>query len=545
VDEPPPDGGAVEPRSRGRRIAAGVLTALAALLVFLALVAPNQIPRYTPLSLVRIPIEGLVAAAVLVVLPARARRVVAIALGVLLGLLTIVKIVDVGFYSVLNRPFNLVLDWILFGDAFDWLSASFGRAGAIGTLVLAVLIIVGVLVFMTLAVRRLTRIALRHKTSVLRGTTVLAVVWLVCALTGAALASAGAAGLVYDRAVQIHAGIVDKKAFTAQAAVDPYRDTPGNQLLTGLRGKDVIITIIESYGRVAVQDPAVDSVLDAGTRELAGAGYSARSGFLTSSTFGANSWLAHGTFFSGLRIDNQQRYNTLVASDRLTLSKAFQKAGWRTVAVMPGTIGPWNEDRFYGLDKVYADKDLGYRGPAFSWSTMPDQYTFSAFQRLEYATPGRGPLMAEIVTVSSHAPWEPIPRLLPWSAVGDGSVYDPSATKGDLPEAIVHMDPTQVRANYMLSVQYALNTLISYVKTYGNDNMVMVFFGDHQPSPIVSGNGATHDVPVTIVARDPSVLDRVSSWHWSDGLRPDPNAPVWPMESFRDKFLTAFGSQAR
>ncbi|MCW2492864.1 MAG: hypothetical protein JWN47_2228, partial [Frankiales bacterium] len=55
------------------------------------------------------------------------------------------------------------------------------------------------------------------------------------------------------------------------------------------------------------------------------------------------------------------------------------------------------------------------------------------------------------------------------------------------------------------------------------------------------GPGASHDVPITIIARDPAVMDRISGWGWQDGLRPDANAPVWPMDAFRDRFLTAFG----
>jgi hypothetical protein len=47
-------------------------------------------------------------------------------------------------------------------------------------------------------------------------------------------------------------------------------------------------------------------------------------------------------------------------------------------------------------------------------------------------------------------------------------------------------------------------------------------------------------VPITIVARDRGVLDRIASWGWTDGLRPGPQAPVWKMDAFRDKFLTAF-----
>ncbi|MDT7694495.1 MAG: hypothetical protein QOI75_3862, partial [Pseudonocardiales bacterium] len=40
-----------------------------------------------------------------------------------------------------------------------------------------------------------------------------------------------------------------------------------------------------------------------------------------------------------------------------------------------------------------------------------------------------------------------------------------------------------------------------------------------------------------------AVLDRISGWGWQDGLKPGPNAPVWRMDAFRDRFLTAFGSQ--
>ncbi|EEP70131.1 CDP-alcohol phosphatidyltransferase [Micromonospora sp. ATCC 39149] len=72
---------------------------------------------------------------------------------------------------------------------------------------------------------------------------------------------------------------------------------------------------------------------------------------------------------------------------------------------------------------------------------------------------------------------------------------------------------------------------------------MLVFLGDHQPSPVVTGENASRDVPITIVARDPRVLDRIDGWQWQDGLRPSPDAPVWRMDAFRDRFLTAFGSR--
>ena len=44
-------------------------------------------------------------------------------------------------------------------------------------------------------------------------------------------------------------------------------------------------------------------------------------------------------------------------------------------------------------------------------------------------------------------------------------------------------------------------------------------------------------------AHDPAVLNQIAGWGWTVGMRPDPQAPVWPMNAFRDRFLAAFGSQ--
>ena len=47
--------------------------------------------------------------------------------------------------------------------------------------------------------------------------------------------------------------------------------------------------------------------------------------------------------------------------------------------------------------------------------------------------------------------------------------------------------------------------------------------------------------PLRVIARDPSVLKGIGGWKWQSGLLPSPHAPVWPMSSFRNRFLTAFG----
>ena len=474
----------------------------------------------------------------------------AILVGLVLGLLTVMKVLDMGFFAALDRPFDPVSDWSYFGSAVDLLGDSIGRTGAIVSTTGAVLLAVAVVVLLPLAVLRLTRIAAEHRTSSIRSITAIGVFWVLSALVGlqvapgASIASASAAGLAYDQLRQIRDGIQDQAAFERTTTNDSSANTGGADLLGGLHGKDVVIAFVESYGRVAVQDSefssGVDAVLDAGTARLRAAGFSSRSAFLTSPTFGGISWLAHSTLQSGLWIDNQQRYDQLVSSDRFTLSDAFRRAGWRTVGDVPSNEREWPEGTsFYHYDQIYDDGNVGYVGPTFGYASMPDQYTLSAFQRLELSRPARAPVMAEIDLVSSHTPWAPLPRLVDWNQVGDGSIFRGMPEQGQQPED-VWRQTSDVRAAYGQSIEYSLNTLVSFVENCGDPNLVLVVLGDHQPAAVVSGQGAGHDVPITVIAHDPAVTDRIAGWDWQDGMRPGPQAPVWPMDSFRDRFLDAF-----
>jgi hypothetical protein len=342
----------------------------------------------------------------------------------------------------------------------------------------------------------------------------------------------------------VQAGVEDHAVFADQIRRDRYRTTPGSQLLTGLRGKDVLLVFVESYGQVAVQGSSfsskVDTVLRQNTRTLSSAGFQARSGFLTSSTFGGLSWLAHSTMQAGVWVNSQPRYDQLVKTRRTTLSDAFRRAGWRTVGDAPSNNRAWPQGKsFYHFDKLYDRRNVGYHGPHYAYASMPDQYVFAALQRLELGKQHRKPLFAEVDLVSSHAPWTRIPRLIGWDEVGDGSIFEhqpvDTVTRADL---FSHHD--KVRAAYGRSVEYSMSALVSFVQHYGNENLVLIVLGDHQPAKVVSGETPTHNVPISIIAHDPKVLQAISSWHWQPGLLPSPDAPLWRMSSFRDRFLGAF-----
>jgi hypothetical protein len=50
------------------------------------------------------------------------------------------------------------------------------------------------------------------------------------------------------------------------------------------------------------------------------------------------------------------------------------------------------------------------------------------------------------------------------------------------------------------------------VETCHNKDLVRIALGDHQPTTIVSRQGASHDVPITIIAQDPAVMSQISRW---------------------------------
>ncbi len=541
-------------RGRVRTSFGAALTIVAILLVWSALVAPDHPIHLTPGAFVRVPLEGLALIAVALVLPTTARRLLAGIVGLVLALVVILKILDIGFFAAFDRPFDPYLDASYVGIGSETLRASIGASDANLVLAGLAVLVVALVVFMTLAVLRVTRVAASHRWWSLRAITALGVVWVLCWVSGARLisdtpiASTSAADLVLDEVRTVQADLADHAVFAKEISHDRFRDTPGDQLLTGLRGKDVLLAFVESYGKVAVQgssfSPQVSAALDKWTEGLQAAGFSSRSAFLTSPTFGGISWLAHSSMLSGVWVDTQGRYDQLVKTDRFTLSVAFKRAGWRTVDVVPSNDRAWSEGSFYHFDKLYDRRDVGYHGPRFAYASMPDQYVLSALQRLELAKRHRRHVFAELDLVSSHTPWTHIPRRIDWRHVGDGSVFN-SVPVDHTAKSALWSDSSRLRAAYGRSIQYTMSTLVSFVRRYGDPNLVLVVLGDHQPSTAVTGLSPSHDVPISVIAHDPAVLDRIAGWGWGDGLRPVPQAPVWPMSAFRDRFLSAFGSHAR
>ena len=505
------------------------------------LILPSNPADFSSLPLPPFPLEilGLVLAAVL--LPCAAFRIFRPAATVILALILFLKLADIGTGLAFQRPFNPYLDFKVIRDGWNLLSGSLGRFEAAALTVAAFsiwLLVVASLFWSLRGFRTLSSSVSRILAAALSAC--LAVGMVALTVSTAPPVSADVAAYLANRVSLMHRSIADLSAFERELASDPLDSLSPPQHFSQLAEKDVIFIFVESYGRSALENPSYASRIQARLQEMdrgiSSMGLEARSGWLTSPTVGGLSWLAHGALLSGLWTDNQARYDRMIASRRLPVNALFRNAGWQTTAIMPAITMDWPESAYFGYDTVRDATGLGYRGKPFNWVTMPDQYTLSAFERLDRPT-GHRPVMAEIALISSHAPWTPVPTLVGWNSIGDGRVFNSQADAGDPPSA-VWSDPERIRIQYLASIDYVLQTLSSYIARHGDDTL-FVLLGDHQPAAVVTGEGASRDVPMHIIG-PAALLDQISDWGWSNGMIPAAELPPLRMDLFREKFVRSF-----
>lgn len=521
------------------------LTVIAFLGLFVALTLPNRLAWINPPALLFLPLEFMIIGLVLLLVPGRAGDVCRIVLTLLLGLAIVLRGADLVTHEIFARPFNLVLDSHLLADGSRLLTGVLGNfaAVAVGVMMAAA---AGLLCWLAYVMLQRIQQALRAVPRMSGG------VLLSLLLAGMFLNSAGwprTGTFAWDQLV-LHGrdtvdSIRDIQEFAEVVNEDEWADRSGAGLFDKLQGKDVYIVFAESYGRVLLErEPFVDSIrasLQQAQSILEADGVHMRSAFLTSPTVGGLSWLAHASALSGAWIDSETRYESLVISRRATLNRLFRDAGWHTVAAMPAISMAWPEGNYYGYDHIYHAHNFGYEGLPFNWVTMPDQYVWSALHARERTHADRRPVMAELALISSHAPWTPIAHVVPWNDVGDGRIFNEQAQSGPSPEE-VWSEVESIRDHYRQSIEYMLATLVSYVQTYGDEDLVILVLGDHPPAPLVSGDTEGKQVPIHLIAHDPAVIEAINDWQWQPGLLPDSSAPVWRMDRLRDLFIEAFSS---
>lgn len=319
--------------------------------------------------------------------------------------------------------------------------------------------------------------------------------------------------------------------------------------LDALHGADVLIVFAEAYGAVTLDRPEIATALAQARQALEQAidatGRRVVSARVRSPTFGGASWLAHAALLAGIDTRDPDDYRLLLSSRRPTLVKHFARHGYRTVGWMPGLQRPWPEGAFYGFERREGADGIGYAGPAFGYWRIPDQASMALLQAQELAPPGAGgdaaatrrPRFMVFPTVSTHAPFAPLPPYVEdWQRVGGPLGFSPDAPAGALSAAGSWTTPTPA---YVAAMRYQFRWLAAWLREHAPAELLLIVIGDHQPIGAVTGPGASWEVPVHVVGRDPVVLARLQAAGFGAGLQPQPPA-IGPMHALTQILLDAF-----
>jgi hypothetical protein len=341
----------------------------------------------------------------------------------------------------------------------------------------------------------------------------------------------------------------ERRRFSDELGTTPIHAPTDHDLFLHLRDSDVLLAFVESYGLSAIDDPRYAPVIGPRLEDLAtrvtDAGLHLATGQLVAPTQGGQSWFSHLSVLSGLWVDNQLKYDLLLASGRETLIDDFRRAGHRTVALMPANTLAWPEGERLGYEEILGRRDIDYAGPALNWVTMPDQFTWSFLeQSVRHSDIDNRPVFVELGLISSHAPWTPIlPVLSDWDTIGDGSVFSPWRDAGERPQDL-WLDHNRVREHFALSVDYAINVVTGYAERYVDDRTLLVVMGDHQPAPLITGDDASRAVPVHIISGDRALVQPFWDWGFSDTAFPPVDETPMRMGAFRDWFVRAYSRSA-
>ncbi len=532
----------------------GILTAiLAAVVLDLVLIQPNHPGAVAWDAFLLLPLElPAILLAVLVLGTSRVGVVLRLVLVALLTVIVVLKTADFVMFTSLSRGFNPVGDLPLVRSFYDLLVGNLGRAAAIAAVIGAILVIVGLIALLWWALRVWSRFSLPHPWSLFATTAAILMAVLVIIDVGAKMGrwsnpftypgTAFTTRVGVERVVTAQNTIAELRVFRTAAENDPFVDQPG---LFDLVDRDVIVVFVESYGRTSIDTPFYADLhretLATAQAELADLGLSMSSTLLGSPTQGGQSWLAHSTFANGLWVPNQTSYRAVLSSGRQTLFHLAQDAGFHTAAVMPQITLDWPEAQFMGFETILAEADLGYAGQPFNWITMPDQFTFAAMDRLLRNERGDDrPYFIQMALGSSHAPWVPVPELIDWDDLGDGTVFDPIVAASDTPR-VVWKDYDRVRDQYRLAVDYALQTVFAYAALHAEDPPLMIIVGDHQAAGFIALDERPH-VPMHIVGPQ-GLVDRLSDADFTPGLIPQGETPIRRMDLMRAHILQALSSR--
>jgi hypothetical protein len=296
--------------------------------------------------------------------------------------------------------------------------------------------------------------------------------------------------------------------------------------LKGLGGADFKLFFFESYGAVSFDKPELFATIEPQLREfeaeLKSAGRHVASAFVTSTTFGGGTDLAHMAMMTGVDTRDPIRHDILLTTKVPTLARHFKSKGFEAFGFYPGLDWDWAEGVFYGYDNLIDGRALSYQGPTLGYWKIPDQFALARFHQLYPVTEKTPPRFVFYSSSSSHFPFQPVPPYQPsWSKVLEPVPFD-VAQIAQLQNA--NTDWLNMAQSYAQMVRYNFQCLRGYFRLNHGRDFVMLLLGDHQPASNVTGEGASWDVPVHVIASRPELIARFVNAGFTPGLIPQAEA---------------------
>jgi hypothetical protein len=292
--------------------------------------------------------------------------------------------------------------------------------------------------------------------------------------------------------------------------------------MKALKGADVLFLLVESYGASVFHNAYLNSgvgpMLEHFGADLSDHGWYAASNFLVSPTYGGGSWMAHATLNTGVRVGDGLEYAVILHASPppRTMGQIFKEAGYRSVLVQPGTTRPFPEGMSFGFEKKYYAWQLEYQGPPFGWAEMPDEYVLDYIQRKELDAP-RGPVFLEYAMVSSHAPWSVVPLAVnDWSKIGHGQLFKDYQAKFPISWSNLRDGAPA----YCYSLYYDFDLIKRFLLERVKRNSFVIIMGDHQPAAVITGNDPSWTVPIHVLSKDRSLIERFNNAGYTSGMFP-------------------------
>ena len=320
-------------------------------------------------------------------------------------------------------------------------------------------------------------------------------------------------------------------------------EAPGD--LRKLRGADVYVLFIESYGRQVLAKPEAAALLaehyPRWTERLAGAGYHVLSGYGLPPVAGGLSSLAHLQLMTGVFVPTRRTFDMVLGSRVRALPRCFAEAGYRTFNVQPAMPEEWPaSERFYGFTDDLFQEHFAYQGRTYHWG-MPDQFVLAHL--LEHdVRPSPEPVFAMYASSISHAPFSDIPPYYPdWEDALRPDAFAGAPERGYSIQWSSYATHPDVEVAYVDTIRYSLEVAVGFALELRRPSLVLVL-GDHQPPGVsdLKEYDLSYHVPFHAIMNEEHLWVPFRNLGFEPGFLPSSSFEALPTTKFHAFILHAF-----